>query len=338
MRELRTDVRAAVAGQSSVILLGESGTGKTRFAELIAKASQRTPIVRATLGQSDDLNTITSELFGHERGAFSGAAGKRTGLVEYADGGTLILDEILNLPSHAQQLLLDFTQFGQYRPLGYQGRTPKLAKVRLIAATNGDLSRAMRDGRFRQDLWFRLAAVPLRLPPLRERRPDIPQIAETFLRRLDRGRLWRLTVPARRLLLSEELDWPGNVRQLEGLMRLARDRARSENPDNLGIRAEHIQAQDFGRTVLEVPAPDAQVPRPVVTREFQVEPDELDDSWARLQHERRALDAVETRIIEMALRRHLGVVSYTAKELRVSRTSLISRMNTLGIDYKRFRR
>jgi DNA-binding NtrC family response regulator len=337
MVELRQDVRAATVGNSNVILLGESGTGKTRLAELVAAASGRSPIVRAVLGQSDDLNTITSELFGHERGAFSGASGKRKGLVEYADGGTLILDEILNLPPHAQQLLLDFTQFGHYRPLGYQGREPKRARVRLIAATNGDLAAAMREGRFRQDLWFRLAAVPIRLPPLRERREDIPLLAESYLRRLDRGRLWRLTVPARRLLLSDELSWDGNIRELEGVMQLARDRALAESPASTNIRPEHIRARDLGRLDLRIPEPADYAPPPVA-REFQVEPDELDDSWARLQRERKALDEIETRIIEMALKRHRGIVSHAAKELAVSRTSLISRMTTLGIDLEKFRR
>ena len=93
------------------MILGESGTGKTQLATAFARASQREPIVRATLGFADDLNTITSELFGHERGSFSGAVSKRKGLVEYANEGTLILDEVLNLPRHAQQLLLDFTMF-----------------------------------------------------------------------------------------------------------------------------------------------------------------------------------------------------------------------------------
>ncbi|MEM7437785.1 MAG: sigma 54-interacting transcriptional regulator, partial [Myxococcota bacterium] len=110
MHAIGEELRGAIKGNSSIIFLGESGTGKTQLATAFARASHQEPIVRATLGMADDLNTITSELFGHERGAFSGAVSKRKGLVEYADGGTLILDEVLNLPSHAQQLLLDFTQ------------------------------------------------------------------------------------------------------------------------------------------------------------------------------------------------------------------------------------
>src|SRR5438477_9590402 len=102
---------SALAGTSSILVLGESGTGKTLLAQAIAEASGRRPIVRAVLGTSDDLNTVTSELFGHERGSFSGASGTRMGLVEYAHKGTLILDEVLNLSPHAQKLLLDFTQF-----------------------------------------------------------------------------------------------------------------------------------------------------------------------------------------------------------------------------------
>jgi len=99
------------------------------LAHSIAETSGKRPIVRATLGGSDDLNTITSELFGHERGSFSGATGRRVGLVEFANGGTLILDELLNLPPHAQKLLLDFTQFGTYRPLGYDRAEPKRARA-----------------------------------------------------------------------------------------------------------------------------------------------------------------------------------------------------------------
>ncbi|MFK7998591.1 MAG: sigma 54-interacting transcriptional regulator, partial [Polyangiales bacterium] len=121
MRHLRDEL-ASVGEDTPLLITGESGTGKTMLCRAIAESGARRPTVRALLGSSDDLNTITSELFGHERGAFSGAARRRVGLVEQANGDVLILDELLNLPSHAQQLLLDITQFGTYRPLGWAGR------------------------------------------------------------------------------------------------------------------------------------------------------------------------------------------------------------------------
>jgi DNA-binding NtrC family response regulator len=231
MQAIRREIESAIPGDAPILILGESGTGKTLMAQAIAEASGRRPIVRAVLGASDDLNTITSELFGHERGSFSGATGKRMGLAEFANGGTLILDEILNLPPNAQQLLLDFTQFGTYRPLGYDRAEPKRAKVRLIAATNGDLQAAIREKRMRQDLYFRLAALTIELPPLRQRREDIPTMAESTLRRVDPSRTWSLSVALRRLLVSPALDWSGNVRQLERAIERARERAVARDPE-----------------------------------------------------------------------------------------------------------
>jgi transcriptional regulator with GAF, ATPase, and Fis domain len=204
---VRNEVLSAIASPLSMLLVGESGSGKTLLAQAIAEASGRRPIVRALLGGSDDLNTITSELFGHERGSFSGASARRVGLVEYADKGTLIFDELLNLPVHAQKLLLDFTQFGTYRPLGHAAAEPKRADVRIIAATNGDLGAAIRDGRFREDLYHRLASVVIAVPPLRERRSDIPRLAESTLKRLDPSRTWTLSLEMRRLLISPVLEW-----------------------------------------------------------------------------------------------------------------------------------
>jgi transcriptional regulator with GAF, ATPase, and Fis domain len=215
MAGIRHELMAAIDTKASIMILGESGTGKTHLATAFGRASRREPIVRAMLGQADDLNTITSELFGHERGAFSGAVGKRKGLVEYANGGTLILDEVLSLPAHAQQLLLDFTQFGSYRPLGYEGREPKRADLRLISVTNGDITQAISDDRFREDLYYRLATVPLVLPPLRERRNDIPQIAVCYLNSTDARKSWEIDRAATDLLSSPRLEWRGNIRELE---------------------------------------------------------------------------------------------------------------------------
>jgi transcriptional regulator with GAF, ATPase, and Fis domain len=331
MEPLRREVQACLRSDSPILIEGESGVGKTLLARAVAEAGGLTPVVRSTLGSSDDLNTITSELFGHERGSFSGAMTKRTGLVEFANGGTLILDEILNLPLHAQQLLLDFTQFGTYRPLGYEKPDPRKAQVRLIAATNGDLRKAVAEGRFRQDLYYRLQGVTLYLPPLRERREDIPALAEGFLRR-DGGVPWRLSVKLRRLLLSPEIVWEGNIRQLESVIRRARDRALAEDADAELLTLDHVLPRDLGLQALDVPAPTS-VPDPgkPLCSAFQIETDELGDSWRRLLAERDHLQTFEKQIIELALEKHNGVVAYVARELGMPRTSLVSRIKTLGI-------
>lgn len=326
MRPLRDEITSAIDSNLSILILGESGTGKTLIAHAIAEASGKRPIVRATLGGSDDLNTITSELFGHERGSFSGAAGKRVGLVELAHGGTIILDELLNLPPQAQKLLLDFTQFGTYRPLGYDKAQPKKSPVRIIAATNGNLAAAIKDGRFREDLFHRLAGVVLDLPPLRQRREDIPVIAESTLRRTDPTRGWTLSVGARRLLLSPALEWSGNVRQLERVILRARERALVRDPGATEIVPEHFEARDLdGHSPLEAAASQ---------RTSAAAPDSLASAWQRTQAERARLDESEQAIIRRALAASGGVVSQAARALGIARTTLSSRVEALGLREK----
>jgi anaerobic nitric oxide reductase transcription regulator len=249
---------------------------------------------------------------------------RRIGLVEFADRGTLVLDEILNLPLQAQQLLLDFTQFGTYRPLGHPHAEPKRARVRIVAATNGDLDDAVRVGRFREDLYHRLSMVTLVLPPLRER-GDVLALAEAQLRRAGRGHVLTLSLDVRRLLLSEELAWQGNIRQLDAVLQRARERALARNPAATSIEIEHLEARDL--RVSALPGGGAR------TSESTTAPggEELAARWQRLHADRERLDGLERDLIEAALARHGGVVARAARELGMARTSLVSRMQTLEI-------
>jgi transcriptional regulator with GAF, ATPase, and Fis domain len=320
LRAIAREIESAIGGESPMLILGESGTGKTVLAQAIAEASGRKPVVRATLGGSDDLNTITSELFGHAKGAYSGATSHRIGLAECADGGTLIFDELLNLPLHAQQLLLDFVQFGTYRPLGYDRPQPKRARVRILAATNGDLQAAVRERRFREDLYYRLAAVTIELPPLRQRRDEIPALAEGALRRADPQRPWQLGADLRRLLGSPALQWSGNVRQLELAIQRARERALVRGGGSLLLTSEHLDARDLGATLSE-PAPAPGVESSA----------SLDSAWRRLQAQRDHLDLEEQAVLCQALAQAGGVVARAARELGIARTTLSSRLDALAV-------
>jgi transcriptional regulator with GAF, ATPase, and Fis domain len=279
------------------------------------------------------MNTITSELFGHERGAFSGAVSKRKGLVEYANEGTLILDEVLNLPPHAQQLLLDFTQFGSYRPLGFQGRDPKTADLRIISVTNGDMAKAIADRRFRQDLYYRLATVPLVLPPLRDRRYDIPKIAVRYLNRTGAQAEWELDGKAIDVLISPKLPWRGNIRELEAVMERARNRAHASGSDEPVIEARHLDLDTGPQVSSSEPVSAA----PSSGGGTSSPKDAVRERWQQFSEQKQGLDSVEKEIIESALEITGGIVARTARILSVPRTGLISRMATLEIDPEQFK-
>jgi len=202
----------------TVMIAGESGTGK----ELVARAlhdygkRRKGPFVAVNMA-AIPRELIESELFGHERGAFTGAQARSAGRFEQADGGTLFLDEIGDMPIEAQTRLLRVLQQGEYTTVG--GRTPIRTDVRIIAATNKDLRQLIRQGLFREDLFFRLNVVPIRLPPLRERADDIPDLVRHFLAAAEREGLPPKTIEPAAIEAMQRYRWPGNVRELENLIR-----------------------------------------------------------------------------------------------------------------------
>src|SRR5271165_1272166 len=202
----------------TVLITGESGTGKELVARALHDYGQRRkgPFVAINMA-AIPRDLIESELFGHEKGAFTGASARSVGRFEQAEGGTLFLDEIGDMPMEAQTRLLRVLQQGEYTTVG--GRTPIKTDVRIIAATNKDLRILIQQGMFREDLFFRLNVVPLRLPPLRERVEDIPDLVRHFLRKAGDEGLPAKSVDGEGLESLRRHRWPGNVRELENLIR-----------------------------------------------------------------------------------------------------------------------
>jgi two-component system nitrogen regulation response regulator GlnG len=218
MQEIYRVLARLMLTDLTVMISGESGTGK----ELVARAlhdygKRRTgPFVAINMA-AIPRDLIESELFGHEKGAFTGANARSSGRFEQAEGGTLFLDEIGDMPMEAQTRLLRVLQQGEYTTVG--GRTAIKSDVRIIAATNKDLRILIQQGLFREDLYFRLNVVPLRLPPLRERMEDVPDLMRHFFIQVEREGLPRKQIDAAGLERLKRYRWPGNVRELENLVR-----------------------------------------------------------------------------------------------------------------------
>src|SRR3974390_1354075 len=202
----------------TVMISGESGTGKELVARALHDYGKRRsgPFVAINMA-AIPRDLIESELFGHEKGAFTGAAARSVGRVEQAEGGTLFLDEIGDMPMEAQTRLLRVLQQGEYTTVG--GRTPIKTNVRIVAATNKDLRFAIQQGGFREDLFFRLNVVPIRLPPLRERSEDIPDLVRSFFQRGAAEGLPMRSIEPAAMERMRRYPWPGNVRELENLTR-----------------------------------------------------------------------------------------------------------------------
>ena len=269
MQQVYTRIRKVAPADVTVLVLGESGTGKELVARAIHRQSGRhqAPLICVNCAAIPE-TLIESELFGHEKGAFTGATNSRTGLIEAADGGTLFLDEIGELPLDAQARLLRVLQEGEIRRVG--AIETRHVDVRLIAATHRDLHRLSATGEFRLDLYYRLNVMEIDLPALRERGDDVLELAEHLLKGIARRHAregMRLSQRARQEI--HQYGWPGNVRELENALErgvILADR-RIIAPEDLGLRAEHVLRSDTadGRPqepLAHQPPPVTSAPRP----------------------------------------------------------------------------
>jgi two-component system NtrC family response regulator len=293
MQAVFTTISKVSNTDAPVLISGESGTGKELVARAIHRRSSRNsgPFIAINCGAIPE-NLLESELFGHEKGAFTGAHAQRQGRVEMAQGGTLFLDEIGELSAALQVKLLRFLQEREIERVG--GRTLIRIDTRVLAATNVDLTKAMAAGTFREDLYYRLGVVNLSMPPLRERRGDISLLAKAFLHRQTAGHEKSLVFTPKAFATLESHAWPGNVRELENRIQRAAIMA-----ENGRITSEDLALASY--------------------------------TGHEEQSLNKAREAVEREMIEAALARNKGNLTRAAADLEVSRPSLYELIGKLGI-------
>ncbi|MEW6751038.1 MAG: sigma-54 dependent transcriptional regulator [Candidatus Latescibacterota bacterium] len=308
MLAVLAQVEELATTSATVLIQGESGTGKGMVARALHARSprRRSPFVDLNCAALPE-GLLESELFGHEKGAFTGAAERRLGRFELAEGGTLFLDEIGAADPRVQMRLLRVLQEREFERVG--GSRTLAVDVRIVAATNADLREEVRKGAFREDLYYRLSVVPIHLPPLRERREDIPALVTHFVTQaaLRNGRPVR-QVDEEALARLQAYPWPGNVRQLENV-----------------VERMVILGRQPSLTV-------ADIPEEIAEWRCEAAPSDLDlcsYQQARILFERRFLCA--------ALRRHHGVISQVAEAIGMSRKNLYMKLEHLQIDYERYR-
>jgi DNA-binding NtrC family response regulator len=326
----------AAASIIPVLIEGQSGVGKELVARAIHGSGTRRakPFVAVNCGALPE-NLVESILFGHEKGAFTGATEKHMGKFVEADGGTLFLDEVGELPGPAQVKLLRALQEGEIEPVG--GHKPVKVDVRIISATNRDLIADVRTGRFREDLFYRLHVFPISVPPLRARRDDIPELARHFLTRFVAEENKRVrAISASAMALLSAYHWPGNVRQLENAIFRAVVLA---DGDEIGVN--------------EFPQVTAQVSSDASSSEPLIEPSPaMVSSWPEAESVRgapilpaghslsltdsrgeiRPLDDIERDAIRFAISHYCGQMSEVARRLRIGRSTLYRKLEGLGLD------
>ncbi|WP_419194623.1 sigma 54-interacting transcriptional regulator [Novipirellula herctigrandis] len=306
MRQLYTQIQQVAPSDTTILIRGESGTGKELVATAIHCTSARSqkPVVKVNCAALNE-NLLESELFGHEKGAFTGAVQQRNGRIEEAEGGTLFLDEIGEFSPIIQVKLLRVLQERQYERVG--SSTTRTANVRIVAATNRDLEQAVRQGQFRQDLYYRINVFPVHLPPLRKRRDDILQLANHFVakfsKRMDRP-IKRISTPAIDTLMM--YHWPGNVRELENCIEHA----------VLLSQEGVIHSHNFPPTIR---MPDEKHPNGSETENcFSLS---------------TRVNSLERDMISDALKRSGGNMAAAARELGISSRMIRYKVRNLGIDW-----
>jgi DNA-binding NtrC family response regulator len=315
-----------------ILIEGESGVGKEVLARAIQGSSDRRgkPFVTVNCGAIPD-NLVESILFGHEKGAFTGATEKHIGKFVEASGGTLFLDEIGELPLDAQVKLLRAIQEGEVDPVG--GRKSVRVDIRLISATNKSLLDLVKQGRFREDLYYRLNVFPIMLPALRARREDIPDLAKSFALRFAAEEGKRLRgVSAEATALLQSYDWPGNVRQLENAVFRAVVLA---DGDELTLAEfPQIAAQVEGFDVRIPPAPVAPTPLPSTEAPRMIQVPVRDPNAIELLEgsDMRRLDDLEREIIRFALQHYRGHMSEISRKLGIGRSTLYRKLKDYGFD------
>ncbi len=311
MCEILEIIRRVTDSPSTVLITGESGTGKELVAKSLHEGGSRRdrPFIKINCA-AIPRELMEAELFGYEKGAFTGAVSSKPGRFELADGGTLFLDEIGEIPPEMQVKLLRALQESEFERVG--GIKTISVDVRLIAATNRDLEKEISSGRFREELYYRLAVVPLRLPPLRERRADIPSLVEHFVAKfnLRLGKQVKSVEPDA-LAILQAYSWPGNIRELENVMErtlLFTDSSRIRADDlpepvrprgGFGLDQSHISDESGGESMKDIV--------------------------------RQAAQSLERDLISRALEATGGNVTQAAKRLGISRKSLQLKMKELGL-------
>lgn len=312
MKALYRDIEKVAPTRGRVLITGESGTGKELIARALHRLSPRhdAPFVKVNCAAIPG-ELIESELFGYERGAFTGAQARRKGMFELADGGTLFLDEIGDMSLNAQAKVLRALQSGEITRVGSEKSIA--VDVRVVAATNKDLEKAITDGEFREDLFFRLNVVPLRSPGLRERRDDIPALAAAFLRDFcaENG-LKDKPIGPEVLERLQQKAWPGNVRELRNVV------------ERMAILSgDVIEVEDL-------PA-DGKLARAAARESGEATPDPIHDEDGRRLTLREYRDRAERRYLVSTLEECEWNVSKAASMLGVERTNLHKKMRSLGV-------